>query len=183
MPHAASTYFVDGTSKEETYAKLLKEAEALFEGQRNWVCNLANTSSLLWYAYQSLPPPSNQVNWAGFYFKSTLFPPGPQQRDTHLILGPFAGRVACQIIALDRGVCGIAATRKRIIRVDDVDDFEGHIACDTDTRSEIVVPILVNEEVLAIIDVDCKTLAGFDVVDEKGLESLASLLAKYCDWK
>ena len=107
--------------------------------------NLANTSSLLYHAYTSLPrsSPSHHVNWAGFYtLNPTSPPPSPS-----LILGPFQGRVACQTIAFNRGVCGTAAAEKRTVRVFDVHEFPGHIACDERSRSEIVVPILRNGEV------------------------------------
>ena len=97
--------------------------------------NLANTSSLLWHAYKSLHSPSCHVNWAGFYTLNRSQP-------STLILGPFHGRPACQSIAIGRGVCGTAAAHKRIVRVKDVREFPGHIACDGDSRSEIVVPIL-----------------------------------------
>ena len=88
--------------------------------------NLANTASLLWHAYQSLPFPSNEANWAGFYTISTLFSPQPDPKATHLILGPFAGRPACQTIILGRGICGTAAAQKHTVGVHDVDQFEGY---------------------------------------------------------
>lgn len=97
--------------------------------------NLANASSLLWHAYKSLPSPSCHVNWAGFYTLN-------RSQCSALILGPFHGRPACQSIALGRGVCGAAAAQKRTVRVEDVREFPGHIACDGDSRSEIVVPII-----------------------------------------
>ena len=102
--------------------------------------NLANTASLLWHAYHSLPPPSSHVNWAGFYTRTPI-------HAFSLILGPFHGRPACQSIAFGRGVCGTAAAEKRTVRVEDVREFPGHIACDEGSRSEIVVPLLVGGEV------------------------------------
>lgn len=102
--------------------------------------NLANASSLLWHAFKSLPSPSSEINWAGFYTLS------PNQAD-QLILGPFHGKPACQTIAFGRGVCGTAAKGKRTVRADDVREFTGHIACDDGSRSEIVVPIVVEERV------------------------------------
>ncbi len=105
-----------------------------------------------------------------------------------LILGPFQGKVACQTIDFGRGVCGTAASSKQTQLVADVDQFPGHIACDGDSRSEIVVPILADtdgsgeKKVVAIIDVDCASLNGFDELDKKHLEELAELLAKSCDW-
>ncbi|MCJ1246384.1 hypothetical protein MMC30_003591 [Trapelia coarctata] len=137
--------------------------------------NLANTASLLWHAYKSLPSPSNQVNWAGFY---VLDPKNPQQ----LILAPFQGKVACQTIAFGRGVCGAAAATATTQLVPDVEAFPGHIACDGASRSELVVPVVRDGKVVAIVDVDCAVECGFDKVDREGLEALASLLAGSCDW-
>ncbi|TRX92055.1 hypothetical protein FHL15_007152 [Xylaria flabelliformis] len=175
MVHADASNFAQGVTKEEAYEQVLLQAEGLFDGQRNWVCNLANTASLLWHAYKSLPAPSSQVNWAGFY---TLDATKSQQ----LILGPFQGKVACQTILFGRGVCGAAASTQTTQLVPDVEKFPGHIACDGDSKSEIVVPIVVGEKVVAIIDVDCAELNSFDEIDRKFLEKLAELLAGACDW-
>jgi L-methionine (R)-S-oxide reductase len=144
------------------------------------------------------------VNWAGFY---TVDPSSSQPTPT-LILGPFQGKVACQTIAFGRGVCGAVAATRRTQLVPDVDRFPGHIACDGESRSEIVVPVVVyggkgegmeerNGEggkdgegdearregrLVAIIDVDCADKDGFDEVDREGLERLAALLGRACDW-
>ncbi|KAK8042208.1 GAF domain-like protein [Apiospora rasikravindrae] len=99
-----------------------------------------------------------------------------------LILGPFQGKVACQTIWFGRGVCGAAASTKTTQLVQNVDEFPGHIACDGDSKSEIVVPIVVDDKVVAIIDVDCACLEGFDEIDQAALEKLAALLARSCDW-
>ncbi|KAI1875663.1 uncharacterized protein JN550_001949 [Neoarthrinium moseri] len=181
MVHADASNFAQGVTKAEAYEQVLAQAEGLLYEQRNWVCNTANVASLLWHAYKSLPAPSNQVNWAGFY---TLDPKAsPKQQ---LILGPFQGKVACQSIAFGRGVCGAAASSQTTQLVADVDQFPGHIACDGDSRSEVVVPITVQEgaisKLVAIIDVDCAELNGFDEVDKKYLERLAELVGKGCDW-
>ncbi|TQS34310.1 hypothetical protein Golomagni_05312 [Golovinomyces magnicellulatus] len=138
--------------------------------------NLANTASLLWYAYASQPPPLSSVNWTGFY---VLDPSTPHQ----LILGPFMGKVACQTINLNQGVCGKSATDKQSIVVDDVDAFPSHERCDADTRSEIVIPIFgKNNEVVAVIDIDSKEKMSFDDVDKFWLEKLAKILGEGCDW-
>ncbi|KAK0719659.1 GAF domain-like protein [Lasiosphaeris hirsuta] len=143
------------------------------------VCNLSNVAALLWHAYKSLPAPSNQVNWAGFYTLDPLSPPSRPQ----LILGPFQGKVACQTIAFGRGVCGSAASTQKTQLVPDVDAFPGHIACDGASRSEVVVPIVIeNKGVVSIIDVDCAVPGGFDDVDRVWLEKLAELVGKSCDW-
>lgn len=101
---------------------------------------------------------------------------------SQLILGPFQGHVACQLISFGKGVCGTAAEGKKTQLVRDVDQYPGHIACDGSSRSEIVVPIIQNGKVVAIIDVDCAELNGFDEVDQKYLEQLAGILADICDF-
>ncbi|KAF2005565.1 GAF domain-like protein [Amniculicola lignicola CBS 123094] len=101
---------------------------------------------------------------------------------SQLILGPFQGMVACQTIPFGRGVCGTAAQTKKTQLVADVDAFQGHIACDGRTRSEIVVPVLQGGEVVAIIDIDCAELHGFDEEDQVALQELAELLAQSCDF-
>lgn len=117
----------------------------------------------------------------GFYTLDPK-PVGKQQ----LILGPFQGKVACQAIAFGRGVCGTAASTQISQLVPDVEEFPGHIACDGDSKSEVVVPIVVQEgdcsKLVAIIDIDCADLNGFDEVDQRYLEQLAGLIAKSCDW-
>jgi L-methionine (R)-S-oxide reductase len=142
--------------------------------------NLSNAASLLWHAYKSLPPPSSSVNWAGFY---TI---DHNSAKPQLILGPFQGKVACQTIRFGRGVCGAAAQKRETQLVPDVELFPGHIACDGDSRSEIVVPIVSGsgeqERLVAIIDVDCAERDGFDEVDRMYLEELAALIARSSDW-
>lgn len=145
-----------------------------------------------------MPGPSDQVNWAGKLhpvlslsniqklIQSTGFyvlDPKSSPAKPQLILGPFQGKVACQTIAFGRGVCGAAASRLETQLVADVDAFPGHIACDGDSRSEIVVPILAEGgRLVAIIDVDCAVVDGFDHVDREYLERLAALLGSGCDW-
>ncbi|KAK9601972.1 hypothetical protein V6Z90_000130 [Aspergillus fumigatus] len=207
MPHADSSYFSTSQepTKAEVYAQVLEQAKGLVTGQRNWVSiplpfppftlltqvqvsNFSNIASLLWHAYAALPSPSSSVNWAGFYIRQDKFPAlGSQNTRSNstnnlLLLGPFQGRPACQEIRFGRGVCGTAAEKRETVIVPDVLSFPGHIACDASSRSEIVVPILVGGETVAIIDVDCTEPAGFDEEDKKWLEELASLLAECCDW-
>lgn len=125
---------------------------------------------------------SHNTTQSGFYVLD------PSSTRPQLILGPFQGKVACQTIAFDRGVCGAAAATKETQLVADVDKFPGHIACDGDSKSEIVVPILADtdgsavKKVVAIIDIDCTVENGFDELDKKYLEELAELLGKSCDW-
>ncbi|KAF2851735.1 GAF domain-like protein [Plenodomus tracheiphilus IPT5] len=175
MVHADSSAFAEGLSKKEVYTQVIEQARLLFDGQRNWVCNFSNTASLLWHAYHSLPSPSSSVNWAGFYFTNPSSP-------SELLLGPFQGQVACQSIAFGRGVCGTAAKEAKTQLVRDVEAFPGHIACDGLSRSEIVVPVVQGGKVVAIIDIDCAELNGFDEEDKAALEELAELLAQSCEF-
>ena len=117
---------------------------SLVADTRFWPSNAANTASLLWHLYQSLPAPSARVNWAGFYVAS------PSDRG-ELLLGPFMGKVACQVIRVGKGVCGAAAERGETVLVRDVEEFPGHIACDSESRSEIVVPIVVSGKVSGML--------------------------------
>ncbi|KIX92099.1 uncharacterized protein Z520_12183 [Fonsecaea multimorphosa CBS 102226] len=184
QPHASYSHFPDMATKPAAYAQVVASLEALLEAQRNWVCNLANAASLLWHMYHALPPAVSReaagVNWAGFY---VLDPAAPTRQ---LILGPFMGKVACQTITLGKGVCGTAATGDdgtgKSLVVKDVEAFPGHIACDGETKSEIVVPIRSAGKVVGVIDIDCTQLNGFDDQDREGLEKVAALLASSCDW-
>ena len=162
-------------SKQDAYDQLLEGMKGLVEDQRNWVCNTANASSLLWHLFHALPAPSSSVNWSGFY---VLDPKNPEQ----LVLGPFHGKVACQTIAIGKGVCGTVASTGETLLLKDVEAFPGHIACDSESKSEVVVPIVSDGKVVAVIDIDCAEEAGFDEVDQTNLEVLAAILAKACDW-
>ena len=103
-------------------------------------------------------------------------------KPSQLILGPFQGKVACQTIQIGKGVCGTVASEGRSIVLDDVESFPGHIACDGDSKSEVVVPILRQGKVVGVIDIDCTKHGGFDDVDRAGLEALAKVLGEGCDW-
>ena len=146
--------------KSKLYANLLSAADALTGGEPDGIANMANISALLW---QFLP----DLNWAGFY----------RMVDDELVLGPFQGKAACIRIPLDKGVCGAAAREAQTQRVDDVHAFPGHIACDADSRSELVVPVLRGSVVIAVIDLDSPRPARFDEDDAQGIEALALLLA------
>lgn len=141
------------------YKLLIKQTESIIQPGIPLVSNLANVAAIL-----------NQledINWCGFYLV----------KNGKLYLGPFQGEVACTVIEYGKGVCGTAYKEKRTIIVDDVDSFKGHIACSSLSKSEIVVPIIKNEEVLAVIDIDSPKYGRFTVLDENGLESIARLLA------
>ncbi|KAJ5644088.1 uncharacterized protein N7484_006595 [Penicillium longicatenatum] len=206
MPHADASYFFPGSSKADIYEQVLDQTKGLCSGQRNWVSNLSNVSSLLWHAYAALPAPSSSVNWAGFYIRDDKFPAlaspisspplsgadgvsGVTISTTYaspenqvLLLGPFHGKPACQQISFGKGVCGTAAANQETLIVPDVLKFPGHIACDAESRSEVVVPIVIRGETVAIIDIDCTEPNGFDDEDKKYLEALAEILATSCDW-
>jgi L-methionine (R)-S-oxide reductase len=146
--------------KAELYDELVKAADALTAEEPDGIANMANISALLW---QYLP----DLNWSGFY----------RMVAGELVLGPFQGKAACIRIPLDKGVCGAAARTATSQRVDDVHAFSDHIACDADSRSELVVPVIRDGVVIAVIDLDSPSLARFDANDQRGLENLAELLA------
>lgn len=146
--------------KSELYDELLKAADALTNGEPDGIANMANIAALLW---QFLP----DLNWSGFY----------RMIDGELVLGPFQGKAACIRIPLTKGVCGAAARTATSQLVDDVHAFPGHIACDADSRSELVVPVLRDGAVIAVIDLDSPKPARFDAGDQAGVEKLAALLS------
>jgi L-methionine (R)-S-oxide reductase len=150
--------------KAAAYRELQQQLAALFAGERNGLANAANMSALL---YEALP----NLNWVGFYFLQA----------GELVLGPFQGKVACVRIALGRGVCGTAAERKETIIVPDVNAFPGHIACDTASRSEIVVPLIKGGRLLGVLDIDSPQIARFDQEDGVGLNAAAALLLQSSD--
>ncbi len=151
---------VSDAPKPQVYADLLDAITAVTHGENDSVANMANVAALLW---QFLP----DLNWAGFY----------RMVDGELVLGPFVGKPACIRIALDKGVCGAAARTGETQMVDDVHAFAGHIACDGDTNSELVVPVLKDGQVTHVIDLDSPLAARFDADDRAGLEAIASQLA------
>lgn len=155
-------------NKAEVLQTLLESYKAL--AVENWVANLSNASSLLWHAYHSL---DINVNWTGFYVNNS-------QVSSELILGPFQGKVACQQIRFGSGVCGTAAASQKTQLVPDVTEFPGHIACDGETKSEIVVPLVRDGVTIGVIDLDCLELQGFDTTDQEYLEQLAQAIVETC---
>ena len=129
---------------------------------------------MIWHAYHSLGGP---VNWTGFYVYDK------DSDDPRLILAPFQGKVACQLIQIGKGVCGTAAATLETQVVKDVQKFPGHIACDGETNSEIVVPMHKDGKVLGVLDLDCLALEGFDKIDKEYLEKLVKVVVDTCDWK
>ncbi len=147
-------------SKTAFYDSLLSQISSLIEGESDLVANLSNVSALLNLALDDL-------NWVGFYLLKS-----PEQ----LVLGPFQGKPACLRIPVGRGVCGVAVATGQTQRVADVHAFVGHIACDTASNSEIVLPIFANGRVVAVLDIDSPLLARFDAEDQIGLERVATAL-------
>jgi GAF domain-containing protein len=140
------------------WSDILAQARALVAGERDAIANAANLAALL---FNTLP----DVNWAGFYF----------MKDGGLVVGPFQGKPACVRIPLGQGVCGTAAERRETILVEDVHAFPGHIACDSASNSEIVIPLLRGDTVLGVLDLDSPRFARFSVEDQQALEALAAL--------
>jgi L-methionine (R)-S-oxide reductase len=153
-----------GSLKREFYDELIGQAEALLDRETDALANAANFAALL---YHSLA----DINWAGFYF----------YRGGELVVGPFQGKPACVRIAMGKGVCGTAAQRRAPILVADVNAFPGHIACDSASRSEIVIPLIEADRLLGVLDLDSPTLARFDHEDQSGLERLAAVFLQRTD--
>jgi GAF domain-containing protein len=156
MTHTSQSY--DFGNLEAAYAELARDLSALLSGERDLVANAANTAALI---YDALPG----LNWAGFY----LYKSG------ELVLGPFQGKPACVRIALGKGVCGTAAQRRETVLVEDVHAFPGHIACDSASNSEVVIPLVRGTELLGVLDLDSPDHARFNATDARGLEKLARI--------
>ena len=169
--HADFTSFSNKEGKSAILESVIESYTSLACETKNWVTNLANCSSLLWYAYHSLGVP---VNWVGFYVSN-------KASDDELVLGPFQGKVACQLIKFGKGVCGSAASSKSTQVVSDVNKYPGHIACDGETKSEIVVPLIKKSHVLGVLDIDCLTFDGFDAVDARLLEKISEIIVNTCN--
>ena len=146
------------------YSQLLTELVSVFEGERDWIANSANCAALL---YEVLP----DLNWAGFYYL----------RGNDLVLGPFQGKAACVRIPLGTGVCGTAGLRRETIIVPDVHQFPGHIACDSASQSEIVIPLIVGPRLIGVLDLDSPLLNRFTADDAAGLAAIAQELLEHSD--
>ncbi|MEJ7745326.1 MAG: GAF domain-containing protein [Luteimonas sp.] len=145
-------------SKPQQYAQLAEQARALLAGEPDRIANAANLSALVYHAVPDL-------NWAGFYLYD----------GTELVVGPFQGQPACVRIPLDKGVCGVAASTRTTQRIADVEAFPGHIACDSASRSELVVPLVRGEQLIGVFDLDSPTPGRFDADDQHGLETIAAI--------
>jgi L-methionine (R)-S-oxide reductase len=145
--------------KRALYDELAAQLAALLDRESDAIANAANTAALM---YHGLP----DLNWAGFYYR----------RGDELVLGPFQGKPACVRIAWGKGVCGTAAARGASVIVPDVHEFPGHIACDPNSRSELVVPLVKDGEIIGVLDLDSPLPARFDETDRAGIERLAAIL-------
>ena len=154
-----------GQPKSVLYRDLVASLESLLKVETDPIANLANASALLAQAL-------DRINWCGFYLLG----------GRELVLGPFQGKPACVRIALGKGVCGSAAEQKETLVVPDVNQFPGHIACDTASRSEIVVPIVDGSVLHGVLDIDSPELGRFDEVDKEGLEAFVRTLVPLIDW-
>lgn len=157
---AESLYVPKNGTKQEAYEALLPQIEALISDEGDLIANLANVAAALKEAFNFF--------WVGFYLK----------KNQELVLGPFQGPIACTRIAFDKGVCGAAYTQKKTLVVPNVEEFPGHIACSSDSKSEIVVPIFKGDEVVMVLDVDSEQLNDFNETDQRALDQLAKIIAK-----
>ena len=145
-------------TKEDKYNAIILQIAEIIKGEKNLIANLANIVSILKYTF-------NKFLWVGFYFIDT-------DNKNELVLGPFQGKVACTRLKVGKGVCGTAVEKKETIIVKDVSKFPGHIFCDSDSKSEIVIPVFKNSNVIAVLDVDSGEISEFDEKDKKYLEIL-----------
>jgi len=152
---------IEAADKATLYADLALALEGLVAGEPDSIANMANAAGLI---YEALP----DVNWVGFY----------RNIEGELVLGPFQGRPACIRIPFGQGVCGAAAVSREVQRVEDVHAFPGHIACDSASESEIVVPLIRDGELLGVLDIDSPFKARFDAEDEAGVVRLGEILAR-----
>jgi len=147
------------------YEIMNAQLKSLMDGEDDKISNMSNASALLMSTLKD-------INWAGFYL----------MKNGRLQLGPFQGKVACLRIPLGRGVCGTAALEDKTQRIDDVHQFAGHIACDSASNSEIVVPLHANGEVVGVLDIDSPIFERFSEEDQEGLEEFAKILEQGCEW-
>jgi GAF domain-containing protein len=152
---------IEAADKPTLYRDLAQALDALIGDETDAIANMANAAGLIW---ESLP----DLNWVGFY----------RNVDGELVLGPFQGRPACIRIAFGQGVCGVAAETRQVQRVEDVHAFPGHIACDSASNSEIVLPLVRDGELLGVLDIDSPRHGRFDEEDEAGLRNVVQILAR-----
>lgn len=152
-------------TKKEFYENIICNAKGLMYEERDKIANLANISALLFYTME-------KINWVGFYL----------YKNNELVLGPFQGKPACIRIKMGKGVCGTAAKLIETQIIPNVHEFRGHIPCDGDTNSEIVIPIVVDNKLIGVLDIDSPIIDRFDVTDSEYLNKLVDLITDGCDW-
>ncbi|MDQ6653584.1 MAG: GAF domain-containing protein [Acidobacteriota bacterium] len=155
---------LDKSIKPKLYDEIAEQLRSLLEGERDFTANAANFASLI---FHSLP----DLNWAGFYL----------HKNDELVLGPFQGKPACVRIEIGKGVCGTAAQQRQTILVDNVHEFPGHIACDSESNSEIVIPLINNEQLIGVLDLDSPVFGRFKDDDASGLNELAQIFVAMSD--
>lgn len=149
-------------NKENLYQYINLKLKAYICEETDWLANLSNASAVLGFLLEN-------INWVGFYL----------YKNNELVLGPFQGKPACTHIALEKGVCGSAASYRKTIVVENVHHFPGHIACDSESQSEIVVPMIKNGSLIGVLDIDSPILERFDQEDQEGLEKFVEILTKH----
>ncbi|GAA6204372.1 GAF domain-containing protein [Thalassotalea sp. SU-HH00458] len=150
--------------KTDFYAQLAQQTSAIIGDEKDIIANMANISALLFDAL-------DKVNWVGFY----------RVVDQELVLGPFQGKIACIRIPVGKGVCGTAVSENKTQRIADVHQFSGHIACDAASNSEIVIPVVVKNQIIAVLDIDSVVFDRFDEDDQKGLETIVEIFSQAID--
>lgn len=145
--------------KEQQYEQLINQAKSLVSGEHDLIANMANISALLFNNLED-------INWAGFYL----------YKEDQLVLGPFQGQPACIRIPLGKGVCGTSADTRTVQRIADVHEFDGHIACDAASNSEIVIPLVLEDQLVGVLDIDSPVFDRFSQLDENGLVEIAAVL-------
>lgn len=153
------------STKKDFYHDVISYAKGLMYEERDKIANLANISALLYNIME-------KINWVGFYL----------YKNNELVLGPFQGKPACIRIKMGTGVCGTAASSREIQLVPDVHEYEGHIPCDSETNSEIVIPIILRDRLLGVLDIDSPVIDRFDNDDSRYLSELVKLITDHCDW-
>lgn len=153
---------IEFNTKQELYEFLDRSIGAVLKDESDWLANLCNTTALIWDVMKD-------INWIGFYLI----------KDGQLVLGPFQGKPACTRINIGEGVCGTAAERLESIVVEDVHAFSGHIACDSASNSELVVPLIMEDKIVGVLDIDSPVFSRFSFEDKVGFEKIAKTISKY----
>lgn len=157
---------LNSLTNEEKYKLMLNALKGQLSSESDELANLCNCVAIIYFFV-------DDINWSGFYIK----------RESELVLGPFQGRPACNRINIGSGVCGTAVEKKQIQRVKDVEQFQGHIACDSKSRSEIVIPIIKNKKIYGVLDIDSPVVNRFTILEEEFLSKAVDILNDYITWE